>query len=105
VTSVDIRPELGEHPVEVIMSIGTSKKVIVPNDSTVWLTAEGVLGPNVVEIDTLKAVGPPVENNGVLKSLEVTNNNAARAMEIMGNALIDASKKLRDKDKSPCGAG
>jgi len=101
VTSVDVRPELGDHPVEAVMMIGTSYKLTVPNDSVVRLTAEGALGPTVLEIDTRKAVGPPAENNGVLKSMEATDNQGARALEFMGNVLIDASKKIRDKDRSP----
>lgn len=97
VERVDVRPDLGDHPVETIMVIGTSYEMKVPNDSVVRLETEGVLGPTVIQIDTRKAVGRPVENNGVLKSVELTDDQAAHALEFIGNALIDESKKIREK--------
>jgi len=33
--------------------------------------------------------------------MEITDNQAAHALEVVGKALIDASKKLRDKNESP----
>jgi hypothetical protein len=54
-----------------------------------------------MDIDARGTTGPPIENNGVIKSREVADNQAAHALEVVGKALIDASKKLRDKNESP----
>jgi hypothetical protein len=58
-----------------------------------------------MEIDTQKAAGPPIGNNGILKSTEVTDNQAAHAMEKLGSVLIEESKRLSDKDKHPANSG
>jgi ABC-type transporter Mla subunit MlaD len=44
VKSVRVRPELGERPVEVFMAISAPYDLRIPNDSTVMLSSEGVLG-------------------------------------------------------------
>ncbi len=99
VTDVRVRPELSERPVEVLMAINTPYELSIPRDSTATFSAQGVLGPTVVEIDTRMASGSPLENNGVLKSIEVTGNQAADAMEKIGSVLIKESKRLREQDK------
>ncbi len=100
VTTVNLGGGSTDHPVEVVTLLDAGQQVSVPNDSVVSLITEGVLGPTVMDIDTRRAIGPPIENNGVIKSLEVTDNQAAHALEVVGNALINASKKLRDKNES-----
>jgi ABC-type transporter Mla subunit MlaD len=100
VTSISVRPELSELPVEVLMETRTPYDLRI-RGSIVSLSAQGVLGPAVLEIDTRRSTGPPVLNGGILKSAEVTDNQAAHAMEVVGNSLIEASKKLREKDQSP----
>lgn len=45
VRSVDLRSGVSDRPVEVVMALGTSYKLTVPNDSVVEPTSEGVLGP------------------------------------------------------------
>jgi phospholipid/cholesterol/gamma-HCH transport system substrate-binding protein len=100
VTSVAVRPELGERPVEVLMTIRTPYELRIPKGSIASLSTQGVLGPTVVDIDTRRASGPPIENGGMLDSLELANNQAARAIEVLGNALVDASKKLQEKEQS-----
>jgi len=79
VTSVYIRPERGERPIEVLMAIGTPYDLAIPNDSLVTLTTDGVLGPTVADIDTRHAHGGRVANNGVLTSAELTQEEAAQA--------------------------
>jgi phospholipid/cholesterol/gamma-HCH transport system substrate-binding protein len=101
VTSVSVRPELGERPVEVLMEIRMPYDLRIPSGSIASLSAQGVLGPTIVEIDTRSASGPPIGNGDVLRSLEVTDNQAAHAMDAIGNTMIEASKKLREKDQSP----
>jgi ABC-type transporter Mla subunit MlaD len=89
--------------VEVFISIGTPYHLSIPCDSTAELSAQGVLGPTVVEIDTRKATGPPVANNGVLKSFEVemTDSQAAHAMKVLGLTLVEESRKIPEKEKPP----
>jgi ABC-type transporter Mla subunit MlaD len=101
VTDVRLRPELVDRPVEVLMTIRTPYQLSIPRDSIARLSAEGVLGPNVVDIDTRLTTGSPLENNGVLKSLEVPGNQAADAVEKVGNMLVKESKKMREQDKPP----
>jgi len=102
VKAVNLRPELGKRPVEVVMELGTDKRLQIPNNSIVSPEAEGVLGPTFVEIDTRQAAGPPLGNGEVLQSVEpdVTNEQAARAMEKIGTVLIEESQKLRQKGTS-----
>ena len=52
VKSMRVRPELGERPVEVLMSISTGYELRIPNDSTVILSTEGILGKTFADIDT-----------------------------------------------------
>jgi ABC-type transporter Mla subunit MlaD len=67
----------------VILLLGTGEQVTIPNDSEASLATEGLLGPTIMEIDTRSATGPPIENNGVIKSLEVTDNQAAHALDVL----------------------
>jgi len=99
---VNLRPELDKRPVEVVMELRNDNGLRIPNNSTVSPEAEGVLGPTFVEIDTHQAAGPPLRNGDVLESVEpdVTNEQAAQALEKIGNVLIEESKKLRQKGTS-----
>jgi len=100
VDSVRVRPELGECPVEVHMTIATSYDLIIPNDSTVSLTTEGVLGPTLLDIDTRHAQGAPISNNGELKTRELTDAEAAQAMKQLNNAIVNIAKKPSPDEKS-----
>ena len=71
VTSVHVRPELGEHPVEVSVEIDAPYELKIPNDSTATVLVGGLLGPAFVDINTRNASGPPLANNGIIKSLEI----------------------------------
>jgi ABC-type transporter Mla subunit MlaD len=88
VTAVRVRPEVGERPIEVLMVIKTSYNLAIPNDSVVSLVTQGVLGPTLVDIDTRHAQGPPVGENGVLKSREVTSEESAQAAKHLRDAII-----------------
>jgi ABC-type transporter Mla subunit MlaD len=98
VTSVRVRPELGERPVEVVMSIATPYDLAIPSDSVVLLaTGGGLLGPTLVDIDTRRAQGSRIGNNGVLASSEITgdlNCQATRAMDHLADKVDEAMKKL-----------
>jgi ABC-type transporter Mla subunit MlaD len=99
VKAVDLRPEFGERPVEVLMELRTPYELQIPSDSIASIYTDGVLGPTYVEIDTRQAVGPSLADGSTVKSREseVTNEQGARAMEEVGTALIEESRKLRQK--------
>jgi ABC-type transporter Mla subunit MlaD len=108
VTSVRVRPELGERPVQVIMAIATSYDLAIPSDSVVLLATGGLLGPTLVDIDTRRAQGSRIGNNGVLTSSELTdeekneaNRQAAKAMNRVADALAQATTKNTPQDKQP----
>ena len=108
VTSIRVRPELGERPVEVIMAIATSYDLAIPSDSVVLLATGGLLGPTLVDIDTRHAQGVRIGNNGVLTSSELTdeekneaNRQAAKAMNRVADALAQATTKSTPSDKQP----
>jgi phospholipid/cholesterol/gamma-HCH transport system substrate-binding protein len=73
VTGVKIAPARKLTPVEVTMKIGAKYRQAVHTDSTSSLETIGVLGDTVVDIDSKRATGPPVENNGELKTNETPN--------------------------------
>lgn len=96
-------PGQPDRPVEVTMLVGAPGPPIIPNDATASLRTEGVLGPTFVDIDTRKASGPPIGDNGVLKGVEANiglgNNGAAQLFEVIGNAMLEQAKKLREQDQ------
>jgi len=73
VTSVRVRPELGERPVEVMIEIAASYDLALPSDSLVRIETGGILGPTLVDIDTRHAQGVRIGNDGVLPSSELTD--------------------------------
>ena len=91
VTRVIVRPELGERPVEVLMAISTPYELKIPSDSAVVLSTEGVLGQTFADIDTRRAHGPAIGNDGVLKSSEITTAEGAQAVKRLGNASVEAA--------------
>ncbi len=92
VTSVQIRPELGERPIEVLMQISTSYQLQIPNDSTVSLASDGLLGPTFPNIDTRNSHGSPIADNGVLNSAEPTDTQGDNAIK---HPIEDAGDALR----------
>lgn len=93
VLGVRVRPELGDRPVEVVMAISTTYNLAIPNDATVQLGSDGVLGPAIVDIDTRHSSGVPVKDHGTLNSVELTDNQAAKAVQRVGNAFVQALKQ------------
>jgi ABC-type transporter Mla subunit MlaD len=59
VTSVRVRPELRDHPVEVSMNLDTPYELKIPSDSVVELEAAGVFGEVFPQIDIQDTSGPP----------------------------------------------
>jgi ABC-type transporter Mla subunit MlaD len=101
VSGVRVRPELGERPNEVLMAIRTPYDLSIPNDSLVSLTTQGVLGPTVLDIDTRHAQGPGIMDNAVLKSREVTSEEAAQATKRLKDAIIRAVDKALPDQQTP----
>ena len=100
VTSVRVRPELGERPVEVVMAIAASYDLAIPSDSTARLSTQGLLGPTVVDIDTRHTQGARIGNNGVLKTSEMTDEQMRQAMK---NAVETITKTKSDKKADALG--
>lgn len=107
VTSVRVRPELRDTPVEVIMMLQTPYELKIPNDSVVELDLAGVLGETFAQIDVQGASGPPVENGGVLKSVATPSIRASQQelIECFANALAqkpcDLNKHAAEPSSSP----
>lgn len=80
VTSVRIRPELRENPAEVIMLVNTPYELKIPDDATVSVESEGILGGESAAIDISHANGPPINDGATLKtapSRDITSQQAA----------------------------
>jgi ABC-type transporter Mla subunit MlaD len=68
VASVRVRPELRDHPAEVVMVLQTPYALNVPDDSVVTLETAGVLGDVFAQVNIQDATGPPLRSGGVLKT-------------------------------------
>ena len=68
VTSVRVRPEMREHPAEVVVMLRTTYDLKIPRDAKVMLRNNGILGETIADIDIRTASGPPVEDWGVLSA-------------------------------------
>ena len=82
------------------MVVRSPRALNIPTDAIASLEADGVLGPTFVEIDTRKASGPAAGDDAALQSMEVEKGQSARALEVLGNALLEESRKSRERDKS-----
>jgi ABC-type transporter Mla subunit MlaD len=85
VTSVRVRPELRDHPAEVEMSLQTTYELNIPNDSVVTLETAGVLGEVFPEIDIRGASGPPLVQNGELKTRSSENPSTQDLLKCFSN--------------------
>jgi len=101
VTSVRVRPELGEQPVEVRIAIASPYDLVIPNDSSVMLKTEGVLGATLLDIDTRQAHGAPIGTNGVLKSQEPTPTESAEVMNRFKAVIQTVNKAFPERTTSP----
>lgn len=94
VTAVNVRPELGQHPVEVFMSIRPHFRESIPKDSISSVLQQGILGPTAIDIDTRQTSGLLIENGETLISHDPVENETAKAIEKFGNVVRDAIKAL-----------
>ena len=85
VTSVRVRPELRDHPAEVVMFLQTPYELNIPNDSVVTLETAGVLGEVFPEIDIRGASGPPLLANGELKTGSSENPSTQDLLKCFSN--------------------
>jgi phospholipid/cholesterol/gamma-HCH transport system substrate-binding protein len=106
VTSVKVRPELRDQPVEVSMTLNTPYDLKIPSDAVVTLETAGVLGEIFPEINVQRATGAPVPNGGVLSSQEMVSITPQQWAECVSN-LVDrkpcnlAAKDALDKSAPP----
>jgi len=87
VKSVRVRPELGQEPVEVVMTLNPPYEIKIPTDSTVFLQTAGVLGETYVEINTADASGPPLGQDAALKSQPVEQMTSQQFLELVSKIL------------------
>ena len=92
VTAVNVHPELGQHPVEVYMSIQPHFRSSIPNDSVSSVVQQGILAPSAIEIDTRETVGTLIGDGETLKSQDPAENETAKTLEKFGNAVGNAIK-------------
>lgn len=101
VTSITVRPELGDRPVEVVLSLRTPYELRIPEGSTAQLAEPGILRPTIVDIDTRSANGQPIANGGAIEGRESADDQAAHALGVAVKALVDQSKESQDKPRKP----
>jgi ABC-type transporter Mla subunit MlaD len=87
VTSIRVRPELRDHPAEVIMVLQTPYELKVPKDSVVTLESAGVLGEVFAQINIDQASGPPLENGGVLETRAGQSPTPQQWLECFSNVV------------------
>jgi ABC-type transporter Mla subunit MlaD len=68
VASVRARPELRDHPAEVVMILQTPYELNVPDDSVVTVEFAKALGEVFAQINIQDAKGPALQPGGVLKT-------------------------------------
>lgn len=68
VSSVRVRPELRDHPAEVVLMLQTPYELRVPNDAVVVLESAGVLGETYPQINIQDARGAALKSGEELKT-------------------------------------
>ena len=99
VTSVRLDPQRIDHPVEVSLVLAGKTAVTIPGGSRASILTDGVLGPSFIEIETSNGTREALRSNAVLPTVEISKAQAAHAMEVVGNALVNASNKLQEDKK------
>lgn len=100
VDSVTVRPELGDRPVEVVLSLSTPYELHIPKGSTAQVAEPGIMRPTIVDIDTREAQGPAITNGGAIEGLESKDDQTAHALGIVVKALADQPKSESTQEKS-----
>lgn len=100
VDSVTVRPELGDRPVEVVLSLRTPYELRIPTGSTAQVAEPGIMRPTIVDIDTREAQGPAIANGGAIEGLESRDDQTAHALGVVVKALADQAKAGSDQQRS-----
>jgi ABC-type transporter Mla subunit MlaD len=99
VTSVKVRPELGDRPVEVVVNLNTPHELLIPEGSTAQMENPGILRPPIVDIDTRGAHGSPIATGATIEGRESTDDQAAHALGVAVKALVDESQETNKRQK------
>ena len=107
VKDVRVNTQPGDGAIDLRMVLRTPYALAIPSDAIASLQTEGVLGPTFVEIDTRKASGSALPDNGTLKSVEfnLSREGAAHALEVVGDAILKEAQKIRDQNQPQPPAG
>jgi len=97
VDSVIVRPELGDHPVELTLNLNPPYDLKIPSGSTALVTRSAILGPTVVDVDTRVAHGAPLANGSTIETRESTDDQTAHALGVVVKALVDQSHTADEK--------
>jgi ABC-type transporter Mla subunit MlaD len=100
VDSVTVRPELGDRPVEVTLSLRTPYELHIPSGSIAQVAEPGIMRPTVIDIDTREAQGPPIANGGTIEGGDSRDDQTAHALGVVVKALADQAKEERKQEKS-----
>jgi MlaD protein len=98
VASVRARPELRDHPAEVVMVLQTPYELNVPDDSVVTLESAGVLGDVFAQINIQDAIGPPLWPGGVLQTRAGEGPTPQQWLDCFSNVMAHKPCDLRAKD-------
>ena len=82
VSRIAARPDQKDCPTDTELAIRTADKLLVPDDAVARIEAAGVLGPEFVEIDATRALGPPLKDHGVLHTEAPRETNASTVQEL-----------------------
>ncbi len=99
VRSVRANPQNSGCPAEVEMTLATTYKVRIPQDSIAGIDTEGLLGEAYLSIDTKQASGAPIENYGYLKSKPSRNTLSPADQLRAADALIRLVQALKETEK------
>jgi ABC-type transporter Mla subunit MlaD len=97
IASVRVRPELRDHPAEVIMILETPYELNVPDDAVVTLESAGVLGEVFAQVNIQDAKGPPLQPGGVLKTRPGESPTPQQWLECFSNVVAHKPCDLRAK--------
>jgi phospholipid/cholesterol/gamma-HCH transport system substrate-binding protein len=101
VTGIRVRPELREHPAEVVMTLQTPYELKIPKDSIVTLQSAGVLGEVFPEIEIKDASGPPIESGGVLETRASERPTSQQLLDCFSKIAEHKPCDLDSKNPSP----
>lgn len=98
VEKVTVRPDLGDHPVEVVLRLGTPYELRIPSGSIAEVSQRVVLGPAIVDVDTRMGHGPPIADGGKIQGEESRDDQAA--LDVVLKELVEQLKELQQEQKS-----